>query len=77
MTAPKISLGEQMRELTLTIRETDAALSRMVANNKMRASERDYRMSRLHAVKRTLEWLISNETQIKATFTDRQEALAS
>jgi hypothetical protein len=73
VTAPRIPLGEQMRELTLTIGETDAALSRMVSNNKMRASERDYRMSRLYAVKRTLEWLISNEAQIKAKLADRQE----
>jgi hypothetical protein len=61
---PRIPIDQQIREMATVISETDAALARMVSNHKMRTSERDYRMNRLHAIKRTLEWAQANQDDI-------------
>ena len=64
MSPPRIPIDHQIREIGVVISETDSALARMVSNHKMRTSERDYRMNRLRAIKRTLEWCAENHDAI-------------
>jgi hypothetical protein len=77
VTAPRIPIEQQIREIDTVISETDSALARMVSNHKMRASERDYRMNRLHAIKRTLEWMKANRDIVAQAARDaRQESVS-
>ena len=74
MTPPKIALEQQIKEIELVISESDSAFARMVSNHKMRSSERDWRMNRLYAIKRTLEWTAANRDAIAAAVKDRKIA---
>lgn len=64
MNPPRIPIDQQIREIAVVISETDSSLARMVSNHKMRASERDWRMQRLYAIRRTLEWAQANQNDI-------------
>jgi hypothetical protein len=65
VTAPRIPIDQQIREIDTVIRESDAAFARMVSNHKMRGTERDYRMNRLYAIKRTLEFVANHSEALR------------
>lgn len=71
MNPPRIALEHRIKEIELVISESDSAFARMVSNHKMRSSERDWRMNRLYAIKRTMEWTAANRDAIAAAVKDK------
>jgi len=60
------SLDGQIEEVAREIHQRLRVYPNSIANRGMREGEAEYRIARLHAVKRTLEWLKANEAEIRA-----------
>lgn len=70
----KISLNQQIDEVSRELEQRDRVYPRQVASGAMRQSIADYQVARMSAVKTTLEWLRENETDVRAYVAAKAEA---
>jgi len=62
----KFNLRQQIEEIDRELTKRAEVYPRWVRAGKIKQSQADYHVARLEAVKRTLEWLAANETEIRA-----------
>ena len=65
MSAPKISLNQQIEEIERELTMRRSVYPRWVSAGKIRKGEADYQIARMEAVKATLEWMRDNEAAIR------------
>lgn len=68
-----ISLAQQIEEVERELSLRRKVYPHMIATNKMRQSVSDFHIDRMSAVKATLEWLQSNEIEIREYVRQKRE----
>ena len=68
----KFNLRQQIEEIDRELRKRAEVYPRWVRSGKIKQSQADYHVARLEAVKTTLEWLATNETEIRAYVEQRK-----
>lgn len=63
-----ISLAQQISEVQRELALRSQTYPKFVAQKKMRQGEADLHTARMHAVLKTLEWMMDHEGEIKIKF---------